>query len=214
VGLRNWNGDDYKSAENPHRYWVVAMHTISTIGHADQTINKSRFIAIVARCNSERDAALFLREFAAQHTHASHLAFAYQIKTEGGIIQRMSDAGEPSGTAGRPILQPIEGMKLMNVCVGVIRYYGGINLGTGGLARAYGSTARMALEDAQIVDFIEMQEITMQVSYSQLDSLLHEINKLGGRVLDKQFGENVLVKLLLPINAKQALIERFGAAIK
>jgi uncharacterized YigZ family protein len=186
------------------------MYTITKMGHAEQTIQKSRFIAIAQQCNNEREVALFLSQFAAQHTQAHHLAFAYQLKSaEAGIVQRMHDAGEPSGTAGRPILQPIEGMKLVNVCVGVIRYYGGINLGTGGLARAYGGTARMALDNAALIEFVEMQEIMVHLAYAQLDTFIRDVTKVNGKILDKQFGQLVTVTATLPKTATQALIARF-----
>lgn len=187
------------------------MQTIAKSGNADQTINKSRFIAVAQHCSSEREIALFLSQFAAQHPHAHHLAFAYQLKTDTGIVQRMHDAGEPSGTAGRPILQPIEGMKLLNVCVGVIRYYGGINLGTGGLARAYGGTARMALDNSTLIDYVEMQVITLHVPYAQLDILLRDITKVNGQVLDKQFGQLVTVTATLPKSEVRSFVDRFKA---
>jgi len=92
--------------------------------------------------------------------------------------------------------------------VGVIRYYGGVNLGTGGLARAYGGTAKMALEAAQIVDFVEMQELILQVQYKQLDELTRLVTQLKGNILDKAFGDAVRVKISLPAHAA-AQLERF-----
>lgn len=185
------------------------MQTISKSGHSDQTINKSRFIGIAEYCASEREVALFLSKFASQHQHASHLAFAYQLKTPGGIVQRMNDAGEPSGTAGRPILQPIEGMKLVNVCVGVIRYYGGINLGTGGLARAYGSTARMALEAASLMDYVEMQELVLTLAYADVDLFIRDVTKANGKVIDKQFQQTVRMTAVVPTKEVEALKQRY-----
>lgn len=185
------------------------MKTIAHTGHADQTINKSRFIAIAQQCRNEREVAQFLTQFASQHPHASHLAFAYQLKTGAGVVQRMNDAGEPSGTAGRPILQPIEGMNLINVCVGVIRYYGGINLGTGGLARAYGGTARMALDKAQLIDFVEMKEVLMHLAYADLDLFIRDVKKANGKILDKQFGQLVTVSAVLPVNECEKVVSKY-----
>jgi putative IMPACT (imprinted ancient) family translation regulator len=123
---------------------------ITKAGFAEYTVNKSRFIAVAEYCADERAVGVCLRKLASQHQSAHHLAYAFRLKTEQGIVQRFSDAGEPSGTAGKPILQFLEGRDLINICVGVIRYFGGINLGTGGLARAYGGTGRLAIEDATI----------------------------------------------------------------
>lgn len=186
------------------------MQTLQTAGAAEQTINKSRFYAWAAACKTEQEVGSFLRAIATQHPTAHHLAYAFRVKTAEGIIPRFSDAGEPSGTAGKPILQMLEGQQLINICVGVIRYYGGINLGTGGLARAYGSTARMALEAAKIVDFVEMQEISLRVDYNQLNSLLHAVTQHHGVVLDKTFDNKVYVKINLPAQQSQALLARFS----
>ncbi len=184
------------------------MVTIDKTGVAEQTINKSRFLAWVAHCDSELAVGSFLRAIAVQHPSANHLAYAFRIKTAEGIIPRFSDAGEPSGTAGKPILQMLEGQKLINVCVGVIRYYGGVNLGTGGLARAYGGTAKLALEAASIVSFVEMQELNLTVQYKQLDALTRLVTQLKGHVLDKKFDAAVHVKIRLPVPAA-AELERF-----
>ena len=81
------------------------MLTIDKAGAAEQTINKSRFFAWAAQCETEHQVGVFLRAIANQHQSASHLAYAYRVKTTEGIIPRFSDAGEPSGTAGKPILQ-------------------------------------------------------------------------------------------------------------
>jgi uncharacterized YigZ family protein len=186
------------------------MQTIQTSGVAEQTINKSHFYAWAAACKTEQEVGSFLRAIASQHPTAHHLAYAFRIKTADNIIPRFSDAGEPSGTAGKPILQMLEGQQLINVCVGVIRYYGGINLGTGGLARAYGGTAKMALEAAKLIDFVEMQEISLTVEYNQLDTLLYVVAQHHGVVLDKAFDSKVCVKINLPAQQSQALLNRFA----
>ena len=185
------------------------MLTIDTAGSAEQAIQKSRFYAYAGHCQTEREVGLFLRQFALQHQNAHHLAYAFRIKTQDGVIPRFSDAGEPSGTAGKPVLQMLEGRDLINVAVGVIRYYGGINLGTGGLARAYGGTAKMALDAALTVPFIEMQELSLNVQYNRVDELTRAVSQLKGKVLDKHFDRAVHVKISLPVNEIQAFIGRF-----
>lgn len=185
------------------------MLTLSGLGQADQTINKSRFLAFAHRCDGEQAVAKFLRAIAAQHQNASHLAYAYRIKTEDGIVPRFSDAGEPSGTAGMPILKLIEGRDFVNVCVGVIRYYGGINLGTGGLARAYGGTAKMALDAAKTVLFVEMAEIDLVIDYKQMDAVTRALNQVKGRIIDKKFDTQVHLLITLPVDEVKAFIARF-----
>jgi len=186
------------------------MQRIVQPGQAEQTINKSRFVALAESCDSERAIGAMLRKLATAHPHAHHLAYAFRVKAPQGIVQRFHDAGEPSGTAGMPILQHLEGRKLVNVCVGVIRYYGGINLGTGGLARAYGNTAKMALDAATTAPYVEMQQIRLTLDYAKLDYFTRELGKLGGQLLDKQFGERVTVMATLPASEVEGLLKRFS----
>jgi len=186
------------------------MQTILEVGAAEQTINKSKFLAWVSHCQSEQEVASFLRAIASENQNAHHLAYAFRIKTPEGIVPRFSDAGEPSGTAGMPILQMLEGRDLVNVCVGVIRYYGGINLGKGGLVRAYGGTAKMAIEATQMVDYVEMDEFALTIDYKRVDELIRMVSKLKGTIVDKTFDAAVSVKIRLPASEKQILIDRFS----
>ena len=187
------------------------MLILSSAGVAEQTINKSRFIALAVACANEKEVGAALRAFAAQHASAHHLAYAFRLKTAEGIVPRFSDAGEPSGTAGMPILKLLEGRDLINVCVAVIRYYGGINLGTGGLARAYGGTAKMALDAAKTVNFIEMTEIKLTVDYKQMDYLNRVLMQLNGRIIHKSFENQVNLQVSLPMSEASAFISRFQA---
>ena len=186
------------------------MQTIEKAGAAEQNINKSRFYAHASQCETERHVGAFLRAIAAQHANAHHLAYAFRIKTPEGIIPRFSDAGEPSGTAGKPILQMLEGQKLINVCVGVIRYYGGVNLGTGGLVRAYSGTAKMALEAATILPFVEMKLLKLTIQYNRMDELTRTLAQLKGKLLDKKFDDAVHVEISLPAIETSAFLARFN----
>lgn len=188
---------------------TLAMHTFSQLGQADQTINKSRFIARAKRCEDERELALFLRQFASEHQTAGHLAYAFRLKTLDGIVARFSDAGEPTGTAGKPIMQMLDGQGYVNCCVAVVRYYGGINLGTGGLVRAYGGTAKQAMEQAGSLPFIEMVQLKISTSYKRVDELTREVQKCHGEILDKHFDEGVHFLLKLPIDAARLIQAKF-----
>lgn len=185
------------------------MLTINKNGFAEQTITKSRFIAAACYCTDEREVGMALRQLANEHASAHHLAYAFRIKTPQGIVQRFSDAGEPSGTAGMPILKLIEGRELINVCVGVIRYYGGVNLGTGGLARAYGGTAKMALDAAVTQQYVEMKTIRMTIDYKQMDLLTRAVAQINGKILDKAFNAQIEVLLSLPSDEVHSFTARF-----
>jgi len=186
------------------------MQTIVKVGVGEQTINKSKFLAWVSHCQTEQEVGAFLNAIATKNQNAHHLAYAFRLKAPSGIMSRFSDAGEPSGTAGMPILQMLEGRNLVNVCVGVIRYYGGVNLGKGGLVRAYGGTARLAIEATSIKDYIEMDELVLTVDYKRVDELTRVVTQLEGTIIDKSFDAAVSMKIRLPTHEKQTLIDRFS----
>lgn len=185
------------------------MQTPTHLGQAEITVQKSRFIARALACESEREVALFLRQFVSQHPTAHHLAYAYRIKTQAGIVPRFSDAGEPSGTAGKPILQILDGQNIVNIGVGVIRYYGGINLGTGGLVKAYSGTAKSAIENSKLAPFVEMQSIRITTDYKRVDELTRAVQKLKGQVLDKVFDTEVHFAIRLPAKETASILQQF-----
>jgi uncharacterized YigZ family protein len=186
------------------------MQTILQAGSAEQTINKSRFIAVAECVEDERTALQCIMRLAHSYRDASHIAFAFRIKTPQGIVQRFNDAGEPSGTAGKPILQYLEGQDLINICVAVVRYYGGINLGTGGLARAYGGTAKQAVEAASRGPYVEMGRLRLRLDYADFDLFTRELSRVNGAILDKQFAEHVDVVVSIPVADAESIRERFA----
>jgi uncharacterized YigZ family protein len=186
---------------------LLTLHHSST---AEFEIKKSRFIGAIYPCSTQQQAVQQLNKLASQHANANHLAFAWRIRmTDGFINERCHDAGEPSGTAGRPILAPLEGENVINVVVGVIRYFGGVKLGTGGLTRAYGNAAKMAMEQAAFQPWVEMIEFEMEIDYSELQSLEYQLKKCSGQLIDQQFTDKVKVLILLPLSEKKQLQQQF-----
>ncbi len=189
----------------------MSKFTISIPAEVEYDIKKSRFIGRIMPCEDERDAIQQLNQLANQHSQANHLAFAWQIKQENGaLITRCFDAGEPSGTAGKPILNVIEGAGLINTVIGVIRYFGGVKLGTGGLARAYGAAAKQAFEAASPTLYIPMQTIALAIEYKQLQHLEYQLKKCNGNIIDQQFGNDVQLKIRLPESAADGIIKQFS----
>ncbi len=177
---------------------------------AEYDIKKSQFIGAIMPCNNERKAIQQLRVLATQHPNANHLAFAWRIRQDDGFInERCNDAGEPSGTAGRPILAPLEGENIINAVVGVIRYFGGVKLGTGGLARAYGTAAKLAIEAADLAPWIEMATLNLDIDYSQLQLLEYQLKKCRGDIIDKQFTDRVIVSISLPASEYDQIKDQF-----
>ncbi|RKZ80427.1 MAG: YigZ family protein [Gammaproteobacteria bacterium] len=185
-------------------------YVVVTSAQAEYEIKKSLFIGVILPCSNEREALQQLHVIANQHPNANHLAFAWRIRQEDGFIaERCNDAGEPSGTAGRPILAPLEGGSIINAVIGVIRYFGGVKLGTGGLARAYGTAAKLAIESAGLKPWVEMSKLKLTIDYSQLQLLEYQLNKCNGQIIDQQFTDRVAVVISLPVSEKEQIQQQF-----
>ena len=188
----------------------TSQKIISTSTTANYEIKKSHFIAAIMPCNNEREALQHLRQLAAKHTNANHLAFAWRIRQDDGFItERCHDAGEPSGTAGRPILAPLEGNNIINAVVGVIRYFGGIKLGTGGLTRAYGMAAKRAIDRADLQVWLENVTFELTLEYSQLQLLEYHLKKCAGQIIEQQFTDRIRILITLPAIHKEQIIQLF-----
>ncbi|AFI84745.1 YigZ family protein [Methylophaga nitratireducenticrescens] len=189
------------------QFFILRTPSIS-----ESEIKKSRFIGVAMHCDSEQSALKQLRQLAAQHSSANHLAFAWRIRAaEGFITERFFDAGEPSGTAGRPILSPLQGEDLINTVVAVIRYFGGVKLGTGGLTRAYGNAAKQAIDAAGKLPWVEMAQLSLKIDYSQLQMLEYQLKQIKGRIVDQQFTDMVRVVIELPAEHLVAIREQFSS---
>lgn len=177
---------------------------------AEYEIKKSRFIGMISPAINENEAIRHLQNLAAQHPHANHLAFAWRIRQADGFInERCHDAGEPSGTAGRPILAPLEGGAIINTVIGVIRYFGGVKLGTGGLTRAYGTAAKLSIDATTLVPWVEMVILKLDIDYSQLQTLEYQLNRCHGQIIDQQFTDRVHVSINLPAQERAQIQQQF-----
>ncbi len=185
------------------------MRIVAKPGQTEEIIKKSRFIGLLHPCASELDVKRILVEQHQAHPDASHIVFAYRIQTEKGLLCRFNDAGEPSGTAGKPVFQHLEGQQLINGLLIVIRYFGGVKLGAGGLTRAYGNAARKVIEHAEIIDYIPMAELTLTIDYNQLQYLEYQLRRFNGRIIDQQFGETVVCRIHVPEEHRMKICELF-----
>ncbi|WP_031435731.1 YigZ family protein [Methylomarinum vadi] len=174
------------------------MKIVKQPATAEDIIKKSRFIGVISPCQSEQEIHALLQQLHEQHPNANHIVFAYRMTTDKGLICRFYDAGEPSGTAGKPIFQHLEGKDLMNAIIVVVRYFGGIKLGAGGLTRAYGNCAKKVIEAADIADYVAMAELDLTLEYNQMQILEYQLKKLDGHVLAQDFGEKIRIRIRLP----------------
>lgn len=166
-------------------------------GQGEIVEKKSRFICTVLPVNTEDEAIEFIEKMRKQYWDATHNCFAYVIG-ERQQIQRCSDDGEPSGTAGRPMLDVLLGNKLSNAAVVVTRYFGGTLLGTGGLVRAYSKSTQAGLENSVVFEKCCGKQISITTDYNGIGKLQYIAATMELHTLDTEYTDKVVVKLLVP----------------
>ena len=199
----------------------MECRTIKEDGQVQEEIKKSRFICHAKRVYSEEEARAFITAIKKEHYKATHNCSAFIIG-ERSEIKRTSDDGEPSGTAGVPMLGVLENHNLTNVCVVVTRYFGGIKLGAGGLIRAYAGSVALAVKEIGIVEIKEQAGIQIQMSYAQYQeygNFLKEHNLMELETnftdqvetiifVDKEHKETIKASLIEFFNGKVTLIDQ------
>ncbi|MDB0579748.1 YigZ family protein [Salinicoccus roseus] len=173
----------------------------------ETTINKSRFIAYIQRTDSEEAAKSFINSIKSRHKDANHNCSAY-ILTPSALIQKADDDGEPSGTAGVPILEVLKREGLYNVTVVVTRYFGGIKLGAGGLIRAYSGAASDAVNAAGKVVEINMIPYRITMDYTYTNRFEHELEASGTAISDTIYTDKVTYLVHVEEDAQGAFLDR------
>jgi len=153
---------------------LTEYRTITNFGQDEIIIEKSTFIGYAKPVTNEEEALAFIQEIKKKHRDATHNVPAY-VLGENNEIQRCNDDGEPSGTAGVPVLEVLKKEDVRNVAVVVTRYFGGIKLGTGGLVRAYTKGAKIALEAAGIVRQVLYQVMSLSIEYTLLGTVQNQL---------------------------------------
>lgn len=171
--------------------------TVYCGGEAEIIEKKSRFIATVQPVKSEEEALVFIESLRKKYWNATHNCFAYVIG-EHFQVQRCSDDGEPSGTAGKPMLDVLLGEEIHNVAVVVTRYFGGTLLGTGGLVRAYSSSTKEGLLASKVIMKMHGQKLTVRTDYTGLGKIQYILGQRGIRILDSVYTDKVELEVLLP----------------
>lgn len=163
--------------------------TVESNEESDITEKKSKFIANVFYITSEEEAEEKIRQIKKKHNTARHHCYAYRIIRENEIINRSSDDGEPSGTAGMPILNILEKNNFINIIVVVTRYFGGILLGTGGLVKAYSDVTQKVIKKSKIVMEEEGFELEIELNYKDLENFKYFCNKNNINIIDVKYSD-------------------------
>lgn len=179
--------------------------TLSDKGESKIEIKQSVFIGQAVRISSPEEADAFVKGVKAQYPDARHNCYAW-ILSNGVNMQKYSDDGEPSGTAGMPLLSVLEKNGLTDCAVAVTRYFGGILLGKGGLVRAYTEAASSAVTDAGVVKIIEGTEYKMTFGYDAFDKMSRHVTNNGWEIIGTEYAENIQMTILCPTNEAEEMI--------
>ena len=183
---------------------------------AEEEIKKSRFICHLKRVYTEEEARAFISEIKKEHHKANHNCSAFTLGDR-QEIQRSSDDGEPSGTAGVPMLEILKKREITNVCAVVTRYFGGIKLGAGGLIRAYAGSVGHALDQVGLVKFVTQEQLILTLDYGNYDGLQRFLSSQGLVISESEFLSDVTVKLFVDLDKTDQLladlIEQFSGKI-
>lgn len=188
------------------------IFTISRPAEISLEIKKSRFVARSFLCASEDSARDTVRDLRETERNATHHCWAYRIGLSGDKM-KYDNSGEPRGTAGPPILEALKIRNLTNTLVVVTRFYGGIKLGVGGLLRAYAEAANRVLEESRPVGLRLMKEIMAPVSYGLLSQFESYLSREKFPLVDKEFGEHVVVIALVPAERESEFLARHAELV-
>ena len=195
----------------------MEYRTISQDGQVQEEIKKSRFICHAKRIYSEEEARDFIAAIKKEHYKATHNCSAF-IVGEKSEIKRTSDDGEPSGTAGVPMLGVMENHQVTNVCFVVTRYFGGIKLGAGGLIRAYAGSVALAIKEIGLIEIKEQAGLRLKMSYSQYQNFDNFLKAENLIEFDTEFTDLVATTIYIDKQEKetleQKLVEFFNGKIQ
>lgn len=186
--------------------------TLAAECKAEHVVQRSRFIGYAAPVSTRDDARAFIDSIAGQHPKARHCCWAYKTGYPDSPLEYYSDAGEPSGSAGSPMISAISKAGLQNVAVVVIRYFGGIKLGIRGLIDAYRTAAQMTLQTGVCIQKQPMAAYRVMCSYAQFDTLKHTVETSGGNIISTDFKEVVTCTVSIPRNFRDTFTAQCESA--
>ena len=173
------------------------MLILKNTAMAETKVKNSRFVAEVHTIHSAEEAKALWRHKKETYDNGGHIVYAFTIGPQQNVCG-CSDDGEPSGTAGRPVLAVLKGSGLTDTLLTIARYFGGTKLGTGGLVHAYSDAAKAVLEVAETKELIPMSHLTLTIPYTLYNTVLNRIKPFGFEVSEEQFSDDVLISGSLP----------------
>lgn len=206
-----------KSAKIGRKRMLLQYKTVYQGGEGEITEKKSKFIATVRPVKTEEEALAFLEEMKKKYWDARHNCYVYSIG-KNREYTRCSDDGEPSGTAGRPMLDVILGEDIYDVAVVVTRYFGGVLLGTGGLVRAYSKAVQEGLGNSTVIEKKYGYSLSVTTDYTGIGKLQYIAGERGLPILDSEYTDKVVLHLMVPFEDREAvekeIIEGLNGRVK
>ncbi len=195
------------------RNLLEAYTTLNTLGTSEEEIRNSVFIGYASPVKDEKEARDFIQMVKSRHADADHNVYAYVIKSDKNLAIKYDDDGEPAGSSGKPIYKVLEMKELNNVAVVVTRYFWGIKLGFGGLAKAYRETAAKAIENAGYLEVRERSIVRIKLEYPDIQKVKMTVLQ-HGIIIEEDFSENVLFRVEIDSDKKDIFIEQLINATK
>ena len=180
---------------------MAVFRTIKNTGEGFYKEKGSKFLAFALPCQSEEEAKVQISKWRKEHHLAVHVCYAFRFGSDKKLF-RSSDDGEPSNSAGPQILGQIQSYDLTNVLIAVVRYYGGTNLGVGGLINAYRTAAKDALGHAIIIEDEDQKELLVTFSYEQMPRVMKLVKSHNCVIVNQSFDQKCFLKLRFPISNK------------
>lgn len=193
-----------RSVEREEGVAMGAYRVLLEGGEGEIVEKKSRFIATVQKCETEEEAVRFIESMKKKYWDARHNCSAFVIGDRGELT-RCSDDGEPSGTAGRPMLEVLLGEELHNVCVVVTRYFGGVLLGTGGLVRAYTQAVKEGLAHCKTGVRRLGCELEIGTDYNGVGKVLYLLGQKGIEPMDSAYTDTVTIRVMIPVEEEERM---------
>jgi uncharacterized YigZ family protein len=166
----------------------------------------SKFYAFAVPCKTEEEVKAFIQSKRKEHHQAVHVCSAFRLGSDKKLY-RSNDDGEPSNSAGPPILGQIQSFDVSNILIAVVRYYGGINLGVGGLITAYRSAAKDAMEQAEIIECEEEAIWELQFSYADMPHVMKTLKTYPCTILKQELGDSGMVEVSIPLSQERLMNE-------
>jgi len=183
---------------------------INGVSKSEIYIKKSRFIGLSTSADTEQDAYKFIESIKREYSDATHVCYAFSVGFGSRQILRSSDSGEPANSAGKPILSVIESSNINNIVCVVIRYFGGIKLGIGGLIRAYSQAAKESIRNASTTVCVSLTNLRIEIPYDHIGTIINLVNRFRGKILSMEHGDNIQAM----ISIRSSLAQEFCNQVK